>query len=701
MNEFELSKYYLQSKKENLQKEDIDKIAHLLSYHSDLYYNKETPIISDSEYDELLKRLAFLEETHHIQSSQGEKVGSEVIQSTFSKVAHSRPMISLDNTYNEGDLIEFDERVKKNLVQYQLKYDIYEDQRYKDNSLDLFQKNPLQYTLEYKFDGLWVELIYKNGTLTQALTRGDGFFGEDITQNVKTIQNIPHTLPYPFTWEIRWEVVLPISSFEKINQEALKNGEKVFSNPRNAASGSLRTLDISVTKKRNLKFFAYDFWDFGAFARENNLASYYATILKLQNLGFEISSYFVEAKNIEDIIANINAFWNKKESLDFEIDGLVIKVNDINLWEKIWFTAHHPRYAIAYKFPAQIVTTKVISVEHQIGKTGTITPVANLEPVEIGWVIVKRSTLHNYEEIQNLWVQIWDSVFIKRAWEVIPKVIQVIKEARDGSQSEIKVPTHCPSCQTLLQKDEAKVKLYCPNSSWCREQIKQKMIAAVWKSGLDIDGLGVQQIELFMETWLIEDLWDLFSLVDKKDILLSFPGYKEKSVNNLLKAIQIAKKQKIVNFLVALNIPGVWPQSAKELAQIFESKKDLLDFSYDNEILADLKDIWEETAKNITDFFWDPENKIFLEKILTHIEIEFSQKVVWGKYAGKKICITGSFEWYSRDELIEKLENMWWSFASSVSKNTDFLLAGEKAGSKLKKANEFEVPILTLDDFFS
>lgn len=686
MNEFELSKYYLQSKKEDLQKEDIDKIAHLLSYHSDLYYNKETPIISDSEYDELLKRLAFLEERYHIQSSQGEKVWSEVIQSTFAKVAHSRPMISLDNTYNEGDLIEFDERVKKNLW---------------FSPHPSWNHHDISYTLEFKFDGLWVELIYKNGKLIQALTRGDGIFGEDITQNVKTIQNIPHTLAYPFTWEIRWEVVLPISSFEKINQEALKNGEKVFSNPRNAASGSLRTLDISVTKKRNLKFFAYDFWDFGAFAKENNLASYYATILKLQNLGFDISSYFVEAKNIEDIIANINAFWNKKESLDFEIDGLVIKVNDINLWEKIWFTAHHPRYAIAYKFPAQIVTTKVISVEHQIGKTGTITPVANLEPVEIGWVIVKRSTLHNYEEIQNLWVQIWDSVFIKRAWEVIPKVIQVIKEARDGTQSEIQTPTHCPRCQTLLQKDEAKVKLYCPNSSWCREQIKQKMIAAVWKSGLDIDGLGVQQIELFMETWLIEDLWDLFSLEEKKEILLSFPGYKEKSVNNLLKAIQIAKKQKIVNFLVALNIPGVWPQSAKELAQIFQSKKDFLEFSYDNEMLATLKDIWEETAKNITDFFWDPENKIFLEKILTHIQIEFSQKVVWGKYAGKKICITGSFESYSRDELIEKLENMWWSFVSSVSKNTDFLLAWEKAGSKLKKASEFWVPTLTLDDFFS
>lgn len=679
MNELELSKHYLSLEINDFLIFDIEKLATLLEYHSDLYYNKEQPIISDYEYDQLFKKLQVLEEKFGIKEGQTHKVGSDISESTFAKVKHSRPMISLDNTYNEEDLRDFDERIKRVLA------------------LDF--SHPIPYVIEFKFDGLWVELIYKNGELVQAITRGNGVEWEDVTVNVKTIKNIPKTIAYKDQLEVRGEVVMPLSVFEELNANALKSGGKVFSNPRNAASGSLRLLDASVTAGRNLKFFAYDLANFEEFRLKEQKTTYFDTIKDLETFGFEISSYFVRCKNISEVIASIENFWDVKATIDFDIDGLVIKEDDLSLWQDIGFTAHHPRFAIAYKFPAEILSTRILSVEHQVGRTGTITPVANLEPIFIGWVIVKRATLHNYDEIKNLWVKVGDNIFIKRAGEVIPKIVGVIAEARTGNETDISIPEICPSCGTGLLKDNEKVRWYCPNHLGCPEQIKQKLINSVSKAGLNIDGLGSEQVELFLEKGFIWDVADIFTLQYKKDLLLALPWYKQKSVNNLLWAIENAKNQKIVNFLVSLNIPGIWPQSAKELSKIINSNEELLDFSFSVESLSNLQDIWEETAKNIYNFFAYEGNKILLKKLLEHIKIEFKEEIIGWKYAWKKMCITGSFEGYSRDDLVEILEKNGGSFVGSVSKNTDFLLAGEKAGSKLEKANSLGVTVITLEDF--
>lgn len=691
MNKLELSKHYLNLDINDFVIFDIEKLANLLEYHSDLYYNKEEPIISDFEYDSLFKKLQILEEKFGIKEGQTHKVWSDITQSTFAKVPHSRPMISLDNTYNEEDLKEFDERVKRVLgITSPLTPLLAGEGKYE-----------IPYTIEFKFDWLWVELIYKNWELVQAITRGNGREGEDVTVNVKTIKNIPKTIDYKEHLEVRWEVIMPLSAFEELNGNALKSGWKVFSNPRNAASGSLRLLDASITATRNLKFFAYDLANFEEFRLKEEKNTYFDVIKDLESFGFEISSYFLKCKNIDEVIKNIDNFWDIKSKIDFDIDGLVIKVDDVWLWQDIGFTAHHPRYAIAYKFPAEILTTKILSVEHQVGRTWTITPVANLEPVFIGWVTVKRATLHNYEEIANLWVKVWDNIFIKRAWEVIPKIVWVIKKSRNGSEVDIITPKVCPSCGTEVLKNDDKVRFYCPNHLNCPEQIKQKLIHSVWKQGLNIDWLWSEQVELFLEKWFISDLWDIFTLENKKDLILALPGYKQKSVNNLLNAIENSKNQKIVNFLVALNIPGIWPQGAKELSKLINRDDELLDFNFSLEELENLQDIWWETAKNIFEFFHNEKNKILLKKLLNYIKIEYREEVIWWKYMWKKMCITGSFEGFSRDELVEKLEKMWWSFVSSISKNTDFLLAWEKAGSKLEKANSLWVKVISLEEFLS
>lgn len=700
-----LSKKYLKLDKNDFDLENTKKLQNLISYHSDLYYNKEKPIISDYEYDLLFKKLEFLEEKFDLKNKETSKVWAEVKESTFEKVTHSRPMISLWNTYDEKDLRDFDERVEKQL----------ENQTWK-----------LAYCLEYKFDGLWIEIIYKNGKFVQAITRWNGIEWEDVTQNVFEIENIPKVIDYKNDLEVRWEVILPISEFEKINKKALENWEKVFSNPRNAASWSLRTKDILVTRDRKLKFFAYDlanFWEFieniktspltplliwegnmKKIEQENQKITYFQVIKTLEKLGFEISSYFELFKNIEEIIEKIQNFWDYKKDIDFEVDWLVLKVNNIDLWEKIGWTQHHPRYATAYKFPAEIFTTKVLSVDNQVWRTWTITPVANLETINIWWVNVKRATLHNYEEVEKLWVKIGDYVFIKRAWEVIPKIISVASKWKDTK--EIFIPEYCPSCWEKVQKDEDKVRYYCPNSLDCPAQHSEKLVFAVWKQALNIDWLGERQVKLFLELAIIHNLVDIFKLEEKKEDILALEWFQKKSVNNLIEAIKKAKILDVDRFINALQISGVGKKTAKNLRKIFTKDEDFLNFSYSLEDLEGLEDIWPELAKNIYDYFNNKNHKNTLKELLKIIKINYFQEIenIENTYfSGKKVCITWSFlrDWekISRDDLIELLEKNWWNFVSSVSKNTDFLLAWEKAGSKLEKAKKFWVKVLSLEEF--
>ena len=687
----ELSKKYFNKKDNELNFSDIENLQKLIKFHSDLYYNKQNPIISDFEYDEIFRKLKFLEEKFWIKWATSQ-VWAEIQESTFEKVEHSRPMISLDNTYNEADLMDFDERVRKNLLSKNI------------------LKEKIVYNLEFKFDGLWIELIYKDGELTQAITRWNWIVWEDVTQNIFQIQNIPKKINYKNHLEIRGEVIMPISSFEKLNDEAKKEWKKVFSNTRNAASWSIRIKDISETKKRNLKFFAYDLANFADYVAETKISKYSEVIKSLNNLWFEISSYFKKFNWIEGIIDAIKNFWDERKKIDFDIDWLVLKVEEIDFWEKIWWTEHHPRYAIAYKFPAEIVTTKVLSVDHSIWRTGTITPVANLEPINIGWVVVKRATLHNYEEVENLWLKIWDTVFIKRAGEVIPKIISVVDWYNENnSEQKILPPEYCPSCGSKVLKDEDKVRFYCGNSFDCPAQHSEKIIFAVWKQGLNIDWLWEKQVELFIDLWLITNILSIYDLKNKKDEIISLEWFWEKSFENLVSSIENSKNVDLEKFLTSLWISGVGKKTSKTIKKLFKSEDDFLNFSYSIDEVQDLKDIWPETAKNIFDYFSDEKHKNILKELLNILNLKYfeEEKILINEnnfFSLKKVCITWSFEkdWekISRDSLVEILEKNWWEFVSSVSKNTDFLLAWEKAWSKLEKAKDLWVSILTLQEFF-
>lgn len=651
----------------------LTQLSELLVYHSDLYYNKSQPIISDSEYDSLFKKLQAVEEILDMRGEFSQKVWAELIESSFQKVAHSRPMISLDNTYNEDDLRDFDRRIQK-----------------------LTEQEHISYTAEFKFDGLGIELIYEDGKLIQAITRWNGLEWEDVTQNIFQIENIPKTIAFTQRIEVRWEVVMPLSSFEMLNKKALKEWGKVFSNPRNAASGSIRMKDNRITGQRKLQFFAYDVSDCHAIKTD-----YYEFIHFLAELGFDISSYFIQCQNIDEVIAAIENFWDTKKHIDFEIDGLVIKVADMHLWEKIGSTQHHPRYAIAYKFPAELFTTEILSVEHQVWRTGTITPVANLEPVNINGAIIRRATLHNYEEVEKLGLRVGDRVFLKRAGEVIPKIISVASKWAGWDTNNISIPQTCPSCHSEVMKDIDKVRYYCGNKIDCPAQHSEQLSFAVGKQWFNIDGFWVKQVELFLEQGIIKNIVDVFNISQKSHIILELEWFKQKSVDNLVQAVEKAKKTDIATLLCSLWIPWVWKKTAKTLAQLFMSPQDLLECNVSLEDIEALDDIGPEIAKNLSVYLSNTAHRDILTELLEILDITFyspAEQKQW-VYSWKKMCITGSFDWYSRDQLIQILEENGWEFISSVSKKTDYLLAGEKAGSKLKKATELSVVVLSLEEF--
>ncbi len=412
---------------------------------------------------------------------------------------------------------------------------------------------------------------------------------------------------------------------------------------------------------------------------------------------------------INEVISAIENFWDVKSTIDFEIDGLVLKVNDINLWDQIGWTEHHPRYAIAYKFPAEIFTTKILSIEHSVWRTGTITPVANLEPVNMWGAIIRRATLHNYEEVDSLDVKIGDNVFIKRAWEVIPKIISVVKTWDRELLEKIKVPEFCPSCETKVFKDEWKVRFYCPNNIDCPAKNSEKLAFAVWKQWFNIDWLWERQVEVFLELWIIHNLVDIFNISEKREEILELEWFKEKSVQNLIDWVEKAKKIEVSTLLTALWIAWVGKKTAKTLAKLFETKQDLLLFTSNIETLEKLDDIWPEIAKNVIQYFSQDSHKRILLELVDILDIKYYENKAHNSnsiFAWKKVCITWGFVWddwkkVSRDDLVKKLEESGGDFMSSVSKVTDYLLAWEKAWSKLKKANELGVEVIDLTYFYN
>lgn len=685
-----------------LKKEDILILREVIREHNRLYYQEESPIVSDMEYDQLFHALARLEADFDMMDEDSPTARLAVLTSEqFQKVRHIYPMISLDNTYSADEVRDFEERMRNILRK------------------NLQNLGDFDYYIQPKYDGLGLALVYQYGVLVQGVTRWSGVEGEDVTLGVLEIANIPKKIDALGSierMEIRGEVMMSRKTFDRVNAERLSEGEKLFANPRNAASGSLRQINPLITRTRNLEFFAYSIPQIEQNIDKNfNISSYHEMMELLEKWGFERKDFsFKMTYGIENLIQVIEreTKWylgektnnQQKNYFDFDIDGMVIKLDDMKLWDILWRTEHHPRYSIAYKFPAKQVRTKVLSIEHSVGRTGTVTPVANLEPVDVTGVIVKRATLHNYDELAKKWVREGDSVFIMRAWEVIPEIVSVIDDVRDGSENIVLPPENCPICHTILEQEEGKVAIFCPNKH-CPAKIQGQLEMLVSKQAMNIDGFWEKQIELFLKLWWITDFASIFSLSKYHDELLKIEGYKEKSVNNLFDAIEKARNTTLDRAFVALGIPNVGKKTAKQIVTLFDDIFDqnwLLQkiFEITEENLLDLVDIGPETARAFVNFMSD--NRQMVEKFFWELNFSFSQEKNKNSsiLSGKSFCVTGSFDTISRDEIHSMVEQNGGEVRTSVSKNLDFLIAGEKAGSKLEKAENLGVKILTLDDFF-
>jgi DNA ligase (NAD+) len=690
-----LSTDYLR-RKDNLKHNDILTLREVICEHNRLYHILEQPIISDTEYDRLFHTLARLESDHNMLDSDSPTAKLAILASEqFQKVAHQYPMISLDNTYSVDEVEDFEKRMRNVLK----------------------EKSPKEfnYYVQPKYDGLGLAVVYEYGKLKQAITRGSGVEWEDVTLTAWEIENLPKEISLLENierMEIRGEVMMSRTAFDHVNRERLLASEKLFANPRNAASGSLRQLDPLVTRARHLQFFAYAIPQIEqAEDRDKDITSYHELMDTLSSWGFERVDFdFRNISGIENLCELIERETkNRREYFDFDIDGMVLKLDDMTLWDDLGRTEHHPRYAIAYKFPAKQVRTRVRSIEHSVGRTGTVTPVANLEAVDVGGVVVRRATLHNYDELSKKWVRIWDSVFIMRAWEVIPEIVSVITEVRDGSEVVVDIPTICPICSTRLDQDEGKIAIFCPNTH-CSAKIQGQLEMFVGRQAMNIDGLGPRQIEDFIVEGWITDFASVFQLGRFATDMLELEWYREKSVQNLIDSLEKARNTTLDRMFVGLGIPNVGKKTGKQLANIsyqlsIQKKIPLLEtlFIITEEDLLDVKDIWPETARAFVQYMWQNREvvgRLYGELILPEPKyIDACTNTLESGIFGKSFCVTGSFDILSRDQIHELIEGHGGEVRTSVSVKLDYLIAGDNAGSKRAKALECGVQIISLIDF--
>lgn len=609
-------------------------------------------------------------------SSPTEKVGATDMKSTkFQKVTHKRPMLSLSNTYNESEIKDFTDRVKKLLP---------------DNT-------DVNYALELKLDGLSISVTYEKGKLVKAVTRGDGQIGEDVTENIIEIESLPKILKEPVDIEIRGEVVLPLSKFEKLNKKRLEMGEDVFANPRNAASGTLRQLDSSIIKERGLD--AYFYFLIGA---ENmGFKSHSESLNYIKNLGIKTTGICEICKSANELMKRIDYWGEKREELDYETDGMVIKVNNLNLWDILGATTKSPRWAIAFKFPAKQVTTKIDGVTWQVGRTGKITPVAELKEVELSGSKVKRASLHNFQEIKRKDIKIGDTVFIEKAAEIIPQVIKSVKELRTGKETDIIEPTNCPICNTKVVREEGQVDIKCPNTV-CPGKIEGELIYFVSRDAMNIAGFGSKIVENMLRLGFVKNIVDIYDLKRYREQLQNLDKMGEKSVDKLLASIEASKKRDYSKVLCALGIPFVGKTSAKLLAKASGNIDTLINMSVEE--LMQIEGIGDKMAQAIYDFFRD-EDKLKLVIGLKEHGLQFSQDKETKAdedniLAGKTFLFTGTLKNFKREEIKEQIEKLGGKNLSAVSKNLDYLIVGEKAGSKLKKAQDIgTIKIITEDEF--
>lgn len=660
-------------------KDKIIKLRKDIKMYSDYYYSNDSSLISDIEFDKLMKQLKELEDEYpeyKDSSSPTEKVGATDMKSTkFQKVTHKRPMLSLSNTYNESEIKDFTDRVKKLLP---------------DNT-------DVNYALELKLDGLSISVTYKKGKLVKAVTRGDGQIGEDVTENIIEIESLPKILKEPVDIEIRGEVVLPLSKFEKLNKKRLEMGEDVFANPRNAASGTLRQLDSSIIKERGLD--AYFYFLIGA---ENmGFKSHSESLNYIKNLGIKTTGICEICKSANELMKRIDYWGEKREELDYETDGMVIKVNNLNLWDILGATTKSPRWAIAFKFPAKQVTTKIDGVTWQVGRTGKITPVAELKEVELSGSKVKRASLHNFQEIKRKDIKIGDTVFIEKAAEIIPQVIKSVKELRTGKETDIIEPTNCPICNTKVVREEGQVDIKCPNTV-CPGKIEGELIYFVSRDAMNIAGFGSKIVENMLRLGFVKNIVDIYDLKRYREQLQNLDKMGEKSVDKLLASIEASKKRDYSKVLCALGIPFVGKTSAKLLAKASGNIDTLINMSVEE--LMQIEGIGDKMAQAIYDFFRD-EDKLKLVIGLKEHGLQFSQDKETKAdgdniLAGKTFLFTGTLKNFKREEIKEQIEKLGGKNLSAVSKNLDYLIVGEKAGSKLKKAQDIgTIKIITEDEF--
>ncbi len=657
-------------------KNRIDTLIEQINYHNDLYYNKDVPEITDSEYDELMRELVNLENEFPsliTTDSPTKRIGGKPLDK-FEPFTHPFRMLGLSNITNEQELIDFDKRIKK-----------------------LIPGSDFNYSVEYKLDGLAVELIYEDGVLAVGSTRGDGVTGENITNNLKNVSNIPIYLPEKIGGRVivRGEAVIHKSDFEELNKKRYLEKEKQFSNPRNAAAGSLRQLDPAIVAKRPIKFYAYHL------VLENadfNFGSHKQSLDWLNSINIPTTPGRWLCENhthVQKVFLDVS---KQRDKLDIEIDGLVVKVDEIKLHDSLGEIARSPRWAAAYKFKAQEVKTKLKEITLQISRMGVLTPVAKVEPVRVGGVTVSSITLHNKAEISRLDVKINDTVRIKRAGDVIPKIVQVEKSYRDGNEIDFEFPKKCPFCQTALEEDEKGIFVNCPNYE-CPGVKVQRIIYSIGKECFNIDGVGNEWMKTLFNKGIIDNAADLFSLT-KKDIV-DLEGMGEKSADNFITAIQNAKKVTYPRFINAIGIKFVGPRIAEILTEFYPKFEDLTRAKQSD--LIEINEIGPNIAESVIDFFTDLRNINFIEKFLENgVEILYEkQEKKSSLLQGKTFLFTGTLSRIKRDQAKEIVKSNGGKYLSAVSKNLDYLVVGESPGSKVEKAKKAGVNIISEQDFFN
>lgn len=658
-------------------KEEILRLSEEINLHNHKYYVESNPTISDYDFDMLLKRLQELETQFPefaFDHSPTKRVGGDITKK-FESVVHRFPMLSLSNTYSEEEIIDWENRLKKS------------------------SDGKLEYVCELKYDGVAIGIRYENGILTRAVTRGDGTQGEDVTANVRTIRTIPLQLKgdFPLDFEIRGEIFMPLKSFQKLNAEREENGEQLFANPRNTASGTLKMQDSKVVAERSLDSYLY-----GVYGNDLSYSGHFETVEKAGQWGFKVpltKNRFIEkTDSLEGIMEYIH-YWNKeRNNLPFEIDGVVIKVNDYAQQKKLGFTAKSPRWAIAYKFKAERVETKLESIVFQVGRTGAITPVANLQPVQLGGTTVKRASLHNSDQIEKLDLHEGDFVYVEKGGEIIPKIVGVNTEKRISNASIVHFIENCPECNTALIRREGEAQHYCPNEDSCPPQMKGKLEHFISRKAMNIDGLGAETVDMLYEKGLVRNIADLYDLTF--DQVVSLERMADKSADNLIKGIENSKTVPFERVLFALGIRYVGETVAKKLAKHFKTIDALQQALFDE--LTNVDEIGERIAISVQQYFLNEDHLQLIERLKSAgLKFELIEKVgASNKLDGKAFVVSGVFTSFSRDEIKEVIESNGGKNVSSISSKTDFVVAGENMGpAKLKKASDLGIKILSEDEF--